>query len=76
MREREFYLPSSDENYKIRCVEWIPEGVDPDDCHGICVEWDYDRYDDLTVSFDMVVNTTDNRTFEYTNTISGIYDYF
>ena len=26
MREREFYLPSSDENYKIRCVEWIPEG--------------------------------------------------
>ena len=26
MKEREFYLPSSDENYKIRCLEWIPDG--------------------------------------------------
>lgn len=26
MREREFYLPSSDKNYKIRCMEWIPDG--------------------------------------------------
>lgn len=26
MREREFYLPSSDEAYKIRCMEWIPNG--------------------------------------------------
>lgn len=26
MKEREFFLPSSDKNYKIRCVEWIPDG--------------------------------------------------
>ena len=26
MREREFFLPSSDKNYKIRCLEWIPDG--------------------------------------------------
>lgn len=26
MREREFYLPSSDINYTIRCMEWIPDG--------------------------------------------------
>lgn len=26
MREREFYLPSSDPNYKIRCMEWRPDG--------------------------------------------------
>ena len=26
MKEREFYLPSSDPNYKIRCMEWIPDG--------------------------------------------------
>lgn len=26
MTEREFYLPSSDKNYKIRCMEWIPDG--------------------------------------------------
>ena len=26
MTEREFYLPSSDPNYKIRCMEWIPDG--------------------------------------------------
>lgn len=26
MEEREFYLPSSDRNYRIHCMEWIPEG--------------------------------------------------
>lgn len=26
MREREFYLPSSDSAYQIRCMEWIPNG--------------------------------------------------
>lgn len=26
MTEREFYLPSSDKNYKIRCMEWTPDG--------------------------------------------------
>lgn len=26
MTEREFYLPSSDRNYQIRCLEWIPQG--------------------------------------------------
>lgn len=26
MREREFYLPSSDGNYRLRCLEWIPDG--------------------------------------------------
>ncbi|MBQ7795242.1 MAG: alpha/beta fold hydrolase [Lachnospiraceae bacterium] len=26
MREREFFLPSSDHNFKLRCMEWIPEG--------------------------------------------------
>lgn len=26
MTEREFFLPSSDEKYKLRCMEWIPDG--------------------------------------------------
>ncbi len=26
MREREFFLPSSDGKHKIRCIEWIPDG--------------------------------------------------
>ncbi len=26
MREREFYLPSSDGKHKLRCIEWIPDG--------------------------------------------------
>lgn len=26
MTEREFYLPSSDGNFKLRCMEWIPDG--------------------------------------------------
>lgn len=25
MTEREFFLPSSDKNYKLRCIEWIPD---------------------------------------------------
>ena len=27
MREREFYLPSSDGKHKLRCMEWIPDGT-------------------------------------------------
>lgn len=27
MREREFFLPSSDGKHKLRCMEWIPEGT-------------------------------------------------
>lgn len=27
MREREFFLPSSDGKHKFRCIEWIPEGT-------------------------------------------------
>lgn len=26
MTEREFYLPSSDSQFKLRCMEWIPDG--------------------------------------------------
>ena len=26
MKTREFYLPSSDGNFKLRCMEWIPDG--------------------------------------------------
>ncbi len=27
MREREFYLPSSDGMHQLRCIEWIPDGT-------------------------------------------------
>ena len=27
MREREFYLPSSDSMHQLRCMEWIPDGT-------------------------------------------------
>lgn len=27
MREREFFLPSSDGKHKLRCMEWIPDGT-------------------------------------------------
>ena len=26
MKEREFFLPSSDGTHKLRCMEWIPDG--------------------------------------------------
>lgn len=26
MREREFYLPSSDGNSRLHCMEWLPDG--------------------------------------------------
>ena len=29
MKKREFYLPSSDEKSRLHCVEWLPDGAEP-----------------------------------------------
>ncbi|MBE6021113.1 MAG: copper amine oxidase N-terminal domain-containing protein [Clostridiales bacterium] len=59
------------EFYEMENFETVPEGMKLDDCYGICVKGDYTDPDDLGVVFDIVVRTTDYRTFEYSTLMAG-----
>ena len=59
------------EFYEMDKFETIPEGMELEDCYGICVKGDFSDTDDLGVVFDIVVNTTDYRTFEFSTLMSG-----
>lgn len=51
--------------YRIDDLENIPAGATTDNYFGICVKGDFRNIDDLGVVFDIVLNTNDYRTYEY-----------
>ena len=60
--------------YETNKFELIPEGVDLEDCYGVCFNAYFDDFENAKIEADIVVNTIDSRKFMFSIGLSGFFD--